>query len=347
MGEQSNITVNISKNIDESFSLNSAAGVVFGFIYVSTVIISLAGNSLVLVVCCRGTRRGNAFTTTTTPLFNLHIANLSTADMLFTLLTVIDVADLLSGEWIMGDVLCKVQGFLLETCYSASVLTLVAISRERLKSASEIEMKSRAHKAKERKKCTTLIWISALLLCSPLLYAYTVIESEDDKTLCVNTAWKDVGRQIYYSFAAVILFLFPLAFMIRSYLRIRWVFKSQVMPNVRITDSIRTRQRKASKMLGVVTLVFACLWTPFIIVRELKYFYLYNGFVLWKLSQLLLLLNSASNPFVYSFYSSQFRTCLKSLLNCYFIRAPMNSIVKINTIPRRTSLPSANSNSLM
>lgn len=343
MGQQSNISpsFNASLTTENRFSINSVTGGIFSTIYVSTCLTSIIGNCVVLLVCYRGTRR--RFLASTTPLFNLYVANLAVADTLFTLLTAFDAASLFPGKWIFGDILCKIQGFLLESCYSASILTLVAISRERLKLASEIQMKSRVCRANERKKRTIILWISTFLLCSPLLLFYTILQNNDEKNICTNLALKDLGRQVYYSLAAVVMFFVPLSFMIWTHLRITRAFKVQVMPNKKILESIRIRQKKVTKMLRVVTLVFVCLWAPFIIVRQLKYFHLYNGYAFWMLSQLLILMSAASNPCIYIFYSSPFRAYIKSLVNCSFAReTARDSIVMTKVTPKRFSLHSVN-----
>ena len=82
--------------------------------------------------------------------------------------------------------------------------------------------------------------------------------------------------------------------------------------------SVESKQHKVTKMLAVVTLVFFCCWSPFIIVRALRYFYVYEGNEVWRLTQLIIFGNSAANPILYCFYSAQFRKSFKEILRCKF-----------------------------
>lgn len=304
---------------NDSLSLNSATGIFMLCFYVIFFVTSTTGNSAILLICNKASKssRGiRAFESSRGQFFNHYIANLAIADLLFTVLTLGDAFYAFHGSWLAGNALCKIQGCLVETCYSASILSLVAISRERLKSVSGLQLISQLKKSKERKIVSVTVWLLAVLLCSPLFYAYSVETTAQDKIRCHNRTWSHLGRRIYYTITAILLFLFPLVLMAWTYVKINNVFKTQVSPNQNVLISVRTRQRKASRMLGVVTLVFFLLWTPFILIRTLKYFDLYHGFIVWKLSQLAIMASAAVNPFIYSFYSNHFRGFLKRVITC-------------------------------
>ncbi|KAL9980514.1 hypothetical protein ACROYT_G009114 [Oculina patagonica] len=296
-------------------SLNSFMGIFIMCFYIVVYSTSSVGNMVVLCICAKN-GRNVAFRPTRTGFFNLYIANLAIADLLFTQLTIFDAVYAILDEWTMGAMLCKVQGFLVELCYTAGILTLIAISRERLKSMSDLQMKSRIQRIRERRSRSVTVWVLAVLLCSPLLYAYNLTEERLSIIRCNNDAWSHIGRRIYYSVTAVILFILPLMIMIWTQLKIKSVFNSQVAPTQQIAVSIRARQRKASRMLGVVTIVFFALWAPFIFMRTLRYFSWYEGLIIWKLSQLLTIASAAANPFIYSFYSTHFRLYIKRFVTC-------------------------------
>ena len=323
-------STSLSENafVPNSISLYSFMGIFFMCFYIIVYLTSTVGNFVVLYICNRS-GRSKAFQPTRTGFFNRFIANLAIADLLFTQLTVFDVVYAVLNDWVVGAVMCKLQGFLVELCYSAAILTLIAISRERRKSISDLEMKSRIQRIRERKLYSIIVWVVAVLLCSPLLYAYSVVKnSESGFTRCNNKAWLDIGRRIYYSLTAIILFIFPLVIMMWTQLKIKSVFKSQVAPNQQIAAMTRVRQKKASRMLSVVTLVFFALWSPFIFTRTIRYYGWYEGEIIWKLSQLLTIASAAANPFIYSFYSTHFRLHIKRFITCRcerFMAASENS----------------------
>lgn len=304
------------KAASNSISLNSFMEIFILCFYIIVFSTSSVGNIVVLYIC-RRTGRSVAFRPTSTGFFNRYIANLAIADLLFTQLTVFDAIYAVLDEWVMGVAMCKLQGCFVELCYSAAILTLMAISHERLKSLSDLEMKSRIQRIKTRKLCSIMVWVAAILLCSPLLYAYSLERTQERGTIqCTNVAWSHIGRRIYYSLMAVILFIFPLIIMIWTQLKIKSVFKSQVAPNQQIQVLMRARQKKASRILSAVTLAFFTFWSPFIIVRTLRYFSWYEGDIVWRLGQLLIIASAAANPFIYSFYSLHFRVYVKRFITC-------------------------------
>ncbi|XP_068747738.1 somatostatin receptor type 4-like [Montipora capricornis] len=318
LGLNSSSTLNKNEAVPNIISLTSFTGIFFFCFYIFVFFASNVGNIVVLYICNRRGRNA-AFRPTRTGFFNCYIANLAIADLLFTQLTVFDVLYAVLNEWVLGAAMCKIQGFFIEMCYSASILTLIAISRERLKSFSELEIKSRIQRIKTRKLWSVLVWIMAFLLCSPLLYAYRLDTSPEGSriTVCNNLAWSYFARQIYYSLATVVLFIFPLAIMLWTQFKIKRVFRSQVSPNhCQIAVLRRARQKKASRMLRAVCLCFVAFWAPFIITRTLRYFKWYEGEIVWKLSQLLTMASAAANPFIYSFYILHFRVFIKRFITC-------------------------------
>ena len=242
------------------------------------------------------------------------IASLASADLLFALLTVFDMVYFFTQTWPGGVVVCKVQGFLIETSYSASILTLVAISYERYRSVASKRDRSQTQRVDQRTIVVKAVWVLAVVLCTPVLYGYTTVE-DGARLLCLNdVSWGDEGRQIYYSLQAVILFLLPLSVMIFAHVKIFRVLSSHNRNNT--ASSLVQKQRKVTKMLAVVTLVFFCCSTPFIVVRALLYFKVTESMIIWKLSQLMFFANSACNPVLYCFYSSQFRSSFKQMGRC-------------------------------
>ena len=321
--------------VPNSRSVISFIGIFILCFYIIVYSTSTVGNFVVLYICHRSGRSA-AFKPTRTGFFNRYIANLAIADLLFTQLTVFDAVYAILADWVFGAAMCKLQGFLVELCYSAAILTLIAISRERRKSISDLEMKSRIQRIKERKIFSIIVWIVAFVLCSPLLYAYNVVKTQTENGIsrCNNIAWLHIGRRIYYSITIVILFVFPLTIMIWTQLKIKRFLNAQVVANQQIAALTRARQKKASRMLSSVTLVFFVLWSPFILTRTLRYFAWYEGEIMWKLSQLLTLASSAANPFIYSFYSLHYRIFIKRLITCQCRRF----MAKSENVPTSTAI---------
>ena len=278
--------------------------------------VALLGNTLSLITCY-GSYKDTA------SVLLCFIASLASADLLLTLLSIFNLIAFIGNDhWILGGLICKAHSFLIESCYTVSILTLVAISRERLRAVSS-PLLARVEGSAERKLILVGIWVIGILTCTPLLYAYHIVEDkETGKSQCLNTQMGDKGRQIYYSIQVGLLFLGPLAFMTWAHIRIFKLLSIHERTRsslLSVSDEGQgLHQNKITKMLAVVTVIFFVCYGPFMVIRELRYFYVYNGMAIWKLSQMMIFIQAAVDPIIYCFYSQQFRHTLKDFFCCCF-----------------------------
>ena len=297
---------------NENLGMSPVIRVIFLCMYAVIFLVASLGNTLALITCYKTYK-------ITTSILLCYIASLASADLMFTILTVFNVTAFIQhGEWFGGNLVCKIQAFLIESSYSVSILTLVAISYERVKAVSS-PILARSQPVKEHKLLPTIIWFVGFASCTPLLYAYHVRPDENSKAVCNNDTWGDKGRQSYYTIQAVVLFLFPLSFMTGAHIKIFRHLSSHVKSRSSIIkDSNELKQQKVTKMLAVVTLVFLICYGTFMVIRALRYFYIYNGNEVFKVGQAMIFGQAAANPITYCFYSKQFRLSFKDLLRCRF-----------------------------
>ncbi|XP_068715381.1 type-2 angiotensin II receptor-like [Montipora foliosa] len=279
---------------------------IIGFVILYVVFFTLAffGNIMALLTCFKKYRSSQS-------ILLCYIASLAAADLLFAMLSTFDFAYFFLGDWPGGKPMCKIQGTFIEISYTASILTLVAISNERSRSATSTSL-ARNRDISQRTIFIKILWIVTFIVCAPLFYGYTTEEKEGNQ-LCVNTNWGDIGRQTYYILQAVLIFICPLIFMVWAHTKILRGLNSHINNSAGV-GTVETKQRKVIKMLAVVTLVFFCCWSPFIVVRALRHFYVYEGKEVWRLTELIIFGNSAVNPILYCFYSAQFRKSFKEII---------------------------------
>ena len=308
--EGNNSQTNSSTQTPEVKALGFPLPLTIAYVILYVLIFSLAffGNIMALLTCYKKYRSSQS-------ILLCYISSLAAADLLFAILSTFDMAYFFNGDWPGGKVVCKIQGTFIEISYTASILTLVAISNERSRSVASTSL-VRNQTISLRTVFVKVLWIVAVIVCAPLFYGYTTQE-EKGKLLCVNTNWGDYGRQVYYTLHALFIFICPLIFMLWAHTKILRVLNSHIK-NSRGVATVESKQRKVTKMLAVVTLVFFFCWSPFIFVRALRYFYVYEGNEVWKLTQLMIFGNSAVNPMLYCFYSSQFRETFKEIVRCKF-----------------------------
>ena len=279
----------------------------FVVFYFLVFILSTVGNCLVLSICYRAIKRKASS-------LKWFIANLAIADLTFTFLSILDMVTFV-WTWVGGQVTCKLQSFLIETCYTASIMTLVVISFERLKAVVEpFSTRTRAPEDVYRK--LSGLWLVSLIVASPLLYAYQAHEDSRGAMSCTNIAFRDLGRQIYYSIHSIFFFLVPLIYIIYAQRSIFVTLRSSVFPTQNLFSAAcsKLRHRKAAKPLVALTIAFVGCWSPFTITRILMYFQLIDGGYMWRASQLLIFVNTALDPILYGIYGENLKSSLKRFL---------------------------------
>lgn len=218
---------------------------IIGYVILYAVFFSLAffGNIMALLTCYKKYRSSQS-------ILLVYISSLATADLLFAILSTFDVSYFFLEDWPGGNAMCKIQGTLIEISYTASILTLVAISYERSRSVTSTSL-ARNRSVSQRTIVIKLLWIVSLVVCAPLFYGYAT-EDNKGKELCVNTNWGDSGRQTYYVLQAVLIFLSPLIFMIWAHTKILRVLQEHVKHSAGV-GTVESKQHKVTKMLAVAT----------------------------------------------------------------------------------------------
>ena len=288
--------------------LPTAIVATFSCVYFLVFLLAIAGNSLVVFLCFK--KRPPC------PL-KWFIANLAVADLSFNTLSILDIINFL-WTWIGGQFSCKAQSFVIEACYNTSITTLVLISFERLQAVVEPFRARFLTTGESAHRKLIAIWVSSIIIASPLLYAYEVHVDASNAVLCTNIKFGDMGRQIYYSIHAACFFIFPLIYMIYTQRSIFLSLRSDAFTTRNALETVRTVQRhhKVAIILAALTVAFAICWSPFMVVRTLRYFHLTDDDYIWRASQLLILLNTALDPILYGIYGENFKRYLLGLFKC-------------------------------
>ena len=278
----------------------------FTCVYFVIFLSSIVGNSIVLWLCCKLKRQRESS-------LKCCIANLAFADLTFTVLTIFDLIVFL-WTWIGSEISCKLQSFLIEACYSTSIMTLVLIGFERLKAVVDPFSVRLITEENTLRKLIT-VWSVSAVVASPLIYAYQTQKDVTGTVSCTNINFGDLARKIYYTIHAFCFFLVPLVYMIFVQKRIFQSLRSSVALNTsNAMASMRCKKHyKVAKVLATLTVAFAICWSPFMVIRTLIYFHLTNGGYIWRASQLLILLNTVLDPILYGVYGEDLRQYARSL----------------------------------
>ncbi|XP_068746357.1 galanin receptor 2b-like [Montipora capricornis] len=299
--------------------------VIFGScFYFIVYVLSIAGNCFVLSLCYR--RRASSL--------KLFIANLAMADLVFALLSILDAISFYSS-WVGGEVSCKLQSYLIEACYTTTIMILVVISHERIKAVRD-PFNARFIALSCASKKVVILWVISLVVNAPALYAYGIVTDKiRDKTVCNSKPFGELARQIYYGIHSICFFIIPVIYMLYAQSSIFRVLRSNVrelLSQNSFTTSSTCRHRKVAKTLTVITLVFVICWSPFVIFRTLWYFHVSREWHIRRSSQLLILLNTALDPILYGMYGENFslKQSITRCVKCFSFQKQSSRVGIIN-----------------
>ncbi|CAG5134633.1 unnamed protein product, partial [Candidula unifasciata] len=266
-------------------------------------VVGIVGNVLVIAVVARVKDMRTSM--------NLYLVNLSVADLLVLFICQpTAMLELFAKErWFLGDIVCKLIPALEHTTMHASTLTIVVITFERYHAI-----------------CRPLdVFLRFAITTSLPFVAMTNLEKAkfyDDH----------VWHYCFLLAATTIFFIFPLLLLTILYANIIGKLYQSDLANGRIRCgvkestgySLRSRRQVIRMLITLVILFFLSLaplrvvvvWQIFSPPDSIHRFGIENYYnVLW-LCRLLIYMNSAGNPLIYSLLSSKFKIAFSFLLRC-------------------------------
>ncbi|XP_040851024.1 chemokine XC receptor 1 [Ochotona curzoniae] len=270
---------------------------VTAFLYSLVSILSLVGNSLVLLVLIKFENLES--------LTNLFILNLCLSDLVFSCLLPIWILDLHSS-WMLGEFMCKLFNMAFSISLYSSIFFLTIMTIHRYLSVVSPISSLRVHTLRCRVLMTTAIWVASLLSSIGDTIFHKVV-SNDCK---YSEQWAHLASVYQHN----IFFLLSMAIILFCYIQIlRTLFRS---PSKR-------RHRTVRLIFTIVTAYFLS-WAPYNLIMFLKTLLKIGVIKSCQVSQQLDLAELISryvafshcciNPVLYVFVGIKFRRHLNTLL---------------------------------
>jgi len=300
--------------------------IILGIFYGLITLMSLIGNSLVIVTFI--------FDKHMRSVTNVFILSLALADLMVTLTCVpINLGSAFARDWIFGPFACKLVPFFMTFSVACSSLTLCCIALDRYFAIVH------PHKFKFLRNpmpagiCLVVIWGVSFFCGVPNAVFYTIrakeplckkdVDLEEKKYLCV---WPDNEYKLPLELwmTLIVLFIIPLIIMSTAYGLIGYQLWIRKSIGATRRNSLRNADMKKSviKMLVIVMLAYIICWSPIMVFNSIekmiKAVNLTKSTVVYLkyYFQCLSMASCCINPVIYTFMNRKFRDKFTRYLCC-------------------------------
>lgn len=280
---------------------------------------------------------------------NYLVASLAVADLLVSTVVMPLVAVLeVTQTWIWGQEVCDFFISMDVLCCTASILNLCVIALDRYWSITKHVKYTSQRTSRRMILMIAIVWLVSGIISIAPLFGWRSPQDTSDPTTCKIST--DLGYTVFSTFGA---FYIPMAMMLLIYWRIYQVAKFrirgkgmsrrkddaqcttvmgngnisqlQIIPSpVKMLEQTKkllaeARERKAAKVLGIVTGAFVVCWLPFFIVALVIPFCKEQCFVPPPLKSCINWLgyvNSLLNPIIYTVFNKDFKNAFHKILKC-------------------------------
>ncbi|XP_060574844.1 melanopsin-like isoform X4 [Ruditapes philippinarum] len=302
-------------NISEPGSVrpwNTLEKAVFGTWLSISMLCAVFGNLMVIVVVFR--HKGMQTRT------NMFLVNLAIADFLVgILLAPFSLTTLISEEWIFGEVMCNINGFMNAVCFITSIHTLMYISIH--KYVSITRPFSRILNHWKILIMSAAAWLWAIVCAILTMFVLSKVVSKPGAMQCGPEYPRNNLEYLHHVIITGTNIVIPLAIMTFAYARMYCEFRShakRLRKNSTLqTDQILAQQIQVTKTLFIVLACFMLCWLPY---------FAYSSYVstIKDKSKILawanpaaycfMYMNSGCNPIIYAWRSPSFREGYKEIL---------------------------------
>ncbi|KAK3089388.1 hypothetical protein FSP39_003227 [Pinctada imbricata] len=285
-------------------------------LYVVIIIVALGGN---LVVCWTVFTKQRLRTVT-----NFFIVSLSVSDIIMTILCIplTLLSNMFFYYWPFGHFLCPFVGYLQLMSVILRAFTLVALTCDRHYVIWR-PLKQRLKKL-HAKFIILSLWVAAAIIALPTALHSKIIYlpfEPGSKGLCIES-WENHNARYAYSVSIMLLQYFvPLFLMLVTYIHIGvivWIKRPPGEADKNRDMRLQRSKRKTVKMLIAVVIAYAFTWMPLHVITLIGdinpeiYDEMYVH-IIWLFAHFLAFINCATNPIIYCWMNSTFRSAFVNI----------------------------------
>ncbi|XP_002718560.1 free fatty acid receptor 4 [Oryctolagus cuniculus] len=304
--------------------------------------VSLVGNVCALVLVARRRRRGATA---------CLVLNLFCADLLFAVAIPPVLAVRWTEAWLLGRAACHLLFYVMSLSGSVTILTLAAVSLERMVCIVRLQHGVRGPGRRARAALLAFIWGYSALAALPLFVFFQVVQqrlpgADQEMPIC-TLVWPSVAGEISWDVSFVTLnFLVPGLVIVISYSKILQITKAsrkRLTVSLAYSEShqIRVSQQdfRLFRTLFLLMVSFFIMWSPIIITILLiliqnfqQDLVIWPSLFFWVVA--FTFANSALNPILYNM--SLFRNEWRKTFCCFLF--PEKGALFTDTSARKNDL---------
>ncbi|MCL4160416.1 UNVERIFIED_CONTAM: hypothetical protein GTU68_041232 [Idotea baltica] len=298
--------------------LGLTAQVVFITLYVAMIVLGIIGNILVAFVI------GNKAELRTAR--NLYIINLTISDVSMCLVCMpFTLVGLLTKNWTLGNVICKLIPALQCTNILVSTATIVAIAADRYRTI--VRGNRRFGSQTNVPWSVILIWVISLGFTCPLFIYYYVERVTLRGIFIYDTCrdnWQPPNIKAFWTICLLLMqYVIPILVLGFVHVKIRNFLRENqaTMRDPRRMQKEIERNRRTTTLLTSVALTFAVSWLPWHVVNFLADFH-YSGFkrpeyfyAVFGGCHVIAMSTSITNPILYGWLNTNLKKELSGLFS--------------------------------
>ncbi|XP_024141072.1 hydroxycarboxylic acid receptor 2 [Oryzias melastigma] len=290
-------------------------GIILPPVLTADVILGLLGNIVALWIFCFKLKNWNPN--------NLFLFNLVIADFLALVSLPLRIDALLRGHWVFGDVMCRLNLFLMFSNRTASITLMTVVAVYRYFKVVHPHHRFNRMSMRQAALVAVFVWLLVISPRLPML-AYNHLKGSGNRTQCFFfTSYKEASSAIIFLVGmhrvlTVLEFIVPMTLLLFCSIRISSFLKERQMGK-------REKVSKAIRMCAAIAAVFLVCFLPTTVttigVWVIRSFRPWDCSAFYTFTQLTIVslglnfLNSALDPIVYIFSSSMFRKALLGALS--------------------------------
>ncbi|KAM3597554.1 uncharacterized protein V6R79_006017 [Siganus canaliculatus] len=279
--------------------------VVTAVIYTIVFIVGILGNTLAIYVVVRYAKMKTVT--------NTYILNLAIADELYILGIPFLGTNSVLSYWPFGDFLCKVYMTADAISQFASTFCLTLMSIDRYLAVVHPIRSAKWRKLQVAKICSSMVWVVSFLIVLPV----TIYSHVQEEFNTCNLTWPEpheLWSIVFILYTSILGFFGPLVVICICYLFIVIKVRSA---GVRAGLTRRRKsERKVTRMVVVIVLVFVLCWLPFFTTNIVNLIHIIpeNINTIYFSLVILTYVNSCANPILYGFLSENFKQSFQKVL---------------------------------